>query len=70
VKALFKEQIRPLRSFFLFFILAPFICFLISLLLINILAFNYSRTYFDEYLNMIFFLSVSSFNVFGIILAG
>jgi len=70
LKAILKEQVRPLRSFFLFFILAPFICFLISLLLINILALNYSRTYFDEYLNIIFFLSVSSFNVFGIILAG
>jgi len=70
VKAIIKEQIRPLRSFFIFFVLAPFICFLISLILINVLSFNYTRTYFDEYLNIIFFLSISSFNVFGIILAG
>lgn len=70
IKAILKEQIRPLRSFFLFFILAPLICFLISLTLINVVSFNYTRTYFDEYLNIIFFLSISSFNVFGIILAG
>ena len=69
-KAIFKEQIKPLRSFFYFFILAPFICFLISLILLNFISFSYSSGYFDEILNFIFFLSLSSFNVFGILLAG
>ena len=70
VKAILKEQIKPLRSFFYFFILAPAICFLISLMLLNFLSFHYTRGYFDEILNIIFFLSLSSFNVFGILLAG
>ena len=69
-KAILKEQIKPLRSFFYFFILAPFICFLISLMLLNFISFSYTSGYFDEVLNFIFFLSLSSFNVFGILLAG
>ena len=70
LKAILKEQIKPMRNLFYLFILAPFICFLLSLLLINFIAFYYTRTYFDEYLNSIFFISISSFNVFGIIFAG
>ena len=70
LKAIFKEQIKPLRNLTYLFILAPFICFLISLTLLNFLSFSLTKGYFDEYLNMIFFLSISSFNVFGIIFAG
>lgn len=70
LKAIFKEQIKPLRNLFYFFILAPFICFFISLLLINFIAFSYTRIYYDDFLNIIFFLGISSFNVFGILLAG
>ena len=70
IKAILKEQIKPLRNMFYFFILSPFICFLISLILLNFISFSYTRGYFDEYLNFIFFLSISSFNVFGIIFAG
>ena len=70
IKAVLKEQTKPLRNIFYFFILAPFLCFLISLTLLNFISFQYTRGYFDEYLNMIFFLAISSFNVFGLILAG
>jgi NADH-ubiquinone oxidoreductase chain 1 len=69
-KAILKEQIKPLRSLFYFFLISPFLCFVISLLLLNFISLQYTRGYFDEYLNMIFFLSISSFNVFGLILAG
>jgi NADH-quinone oxidoreductase subunit H len=44
--------------------------FLLSLLALNFICFEYTRSYFDEYLNFFFFLSISSFNVLGIILAG
>jgi NADH:ubiquinone oxidoreductase subunit H len=70
VKAVLKEQITPLRGIIFLFILAPFLCFFISLLLLNFLSFSYTRGYFDEYLNMILFLSISSFNIFGLIFAG
>ena len=70
VKAILKEQTKPLRSFFYFFLIAPFVCFFLSLILLNFLSFNYTRGYFDEYLNMIFYLAISSFNVFGLIFAG
>ena len=55
LKAIFKEQIKPLRNLTYLFILAPFICFLISLTLLNFLSFSFTKGYFDEYLNMIFF---------------
>ena len=69
-KAILKEQIKPLRNISYFFIISPFICFLTSLILINFMNLFHTSSYFDEYLNTIFFLSISSFNVFGIIFAG
>jgi len=39
-------------------------------MLLNFISFSYTSGYFDEVLNFIFFLSLSSFNVFGILLAG
>lgn len=43
LKAIFKEQIKLLRYLFYFFILAPFICFFIILLL-NFIDFSYPIT--------------------------
>jgi len=70
LKAILKEQFKPLRSVFYLFLFAPILTFFISLLALNFICFNFTRSYFDEYLNFFFFLSISSFNVFGIILAG
>jgi NADH:ubiquinone oxidoreductase subunit H len=44
--------------------------FFLSLLALNFICFQIDRSYFDEYLNFLFFFSISSFNVFGIIFAG
>lgn len=70
LKAILKEQIKPLRSVFYLFLFAPILTFLISLLALNFICFKFTRSYFDEYLNFLFFFSISSFNVFGIIFAG
>ena len=70
LKAILKEQVKPLRSVFYIFLFAPILAFFISLIAINFICFKYTRSYFDEYLNFLFFLSISSFNVFGIIFAG
>ena len=70
LKAILKEQIKPLRAVFYLFILAPILTFLISLLALNFICFKFTRSYFDEILNFLFFFSISSFNVFGIIFAG
>ena len=70
LKAILKEQIRPLRAVFYLFLFAPILTFLLSLISLNFICFTFTRSYFDEYLNFFFFLSISSFNVFGIILAG
>lgn len=55
VKAIFKEQVKPLRNFFYLFLLAPFFSFILSLSLVNFISFYYTRSYFDEYLNFFFF---------------
>ena len=70
LKAILKEQTKPLRNLGYFFILAPFICFLVSLILVNFMNLFHTSSHFDDYLNTIFFISISSFNVFGIIFAG
>jgi NADH:ubiquinone oxidoreductase subunit H len=70
LKAIIKEQVKPLRAGFYLFLFAPILTFFISLLALNFLCFKFSRSFFDEYLNFLFFLSISSFNVFGIIFAG
>jgi NADH-quinone oxidoreductase subunit H len=70
LKALVKEQVKPLRAVFYLFLFAPIMTFFISLLALNFICFKYTRSYFDEYLNFLFFFSISSFNVFGIVFAG
>lgn len=70
LKAILKEQIKPLRAVFYLFLFAPILCFFLSLLALNFICFKFTRSYFDEYLNFLFFFSISSFNVFGIIFAG
>lgn len=70
IKAVMKEQIKPLRNEKYFFIIAPFLCFFISLVLTNFMDFSSISHYFDDFLNSIFFISISSFNIFGIFLAG
>lgn len=70
LKAILKEQIRPVRAVFYIFLLAPILTFTLSLLALNFICFKIDRSYFDEYLNFLFFFSISSFHVFGIIFAG
>ena len=70
LKAILKEQIKPLRAVFYLFLFAPMLTFFLSLLALNFICFQIDRSYFDEYLNFLFFFSISSFNVFGIIFAG
>ena len=55
LKAILKEQFKPLRSVFYLFLFAPILTFFISLLAFNFICFNFTRSYFDEYLNFFFF---------------
>ena len=52
LKALLKEQFKPLRSVFYLFLISPMLSFLISLLGITFLCFSATRSYYDEYLNL------------------
>jgi NADH:ubiquinone oxidoreductase subunit H len=56
LKAILKEQIKPLRAGFTLFIFSPILTFLLSLLALNFMCFKFTRSYFDEYLNFFFFL--------------
>ena len=64
LKAILKKQIKPLQAIFYLFLFAPILCFF------KFINFKFTHSYFDEYLNFLFFFSISSFNVFGIIFAG
>lgn len=70
LKAILKEQVKPLRATFYIFLFAPVLTFFISLLALNFVCFTYTRSYFDEYLNFLFFFSIASFNVLGIVFSG
>jgi hypothetical protein len=58
LKAILKKQIRPVKAVFYIFLLVPILTFL---------YFKINKSYFDKYLNFLFFFSISSFYVFGII---
>ena len=55
LKAIIKEQIKPLRAVFYLFLFAPMLTFFLSLLALNFICFQIDRSYFDEYLNFFFF---------------
>ena len=47
LKAILKEQIKPLRAVFYLFIFSPILTFLLSLLALNFICFKITRSYFD-----------------------
>jgi NADH:ubiquinone oxidoreductase subunit H len=65
LKAILKEQIKPLRAGFTLFIFSPILTFLLSLSDLNFICFKFTRSYFNEFLNFFFFFSISFFNVFS-----
>ena len=65
-----KETILPSRSNKIIFVLAPIIVFFCSLLNWLIIPLNYGVVVADLELGILFFLAISSINVYGIVLAG
>lgn len=70
LKLIIKELILPNKAIFLLFILAPLLTFFLSLINWAIIPFNFDNAYTDLNYNILFFLSISSLGIYGIILAG
>lgn len=70
VKLFLKETILPSKSNKVIFIITPMILFFSSLLCWLIIPLNYGVVLADVELGVLFFLAISSLNVYSIILAG
>jgi NADH:ubiquinone oxidoreductase subunit H len=70
LKAILKEQIKPLRAGFTLFIFSPILTFLLSLLALNFMCFKFTRSYFVECFNLFGFFSICSVDVLGLFFAG
>ncbi len=70
LKALLKELIIPYQANRFLFILAPCITFVLSLINLAILPFNYDEVLADLNYGLLYIYALSSIAVYGIILAG
>src|SRR6185312_15840519 len=70
LKLMFKETVLPRSSNKFLFILAPLISFWLSLLSWSVLSFDNFHSVANINLGVLFILIISSFGVYGIVLAG
>jgi NADH-quinone oxidoreductase subunit H len=70
LKLLFKETILPRSSNKFLFILAPLISFWLSLLSWSVISFDSFSSIADINFGVLYILVISSFGVYGIVLAG
>lgn len=70
LKLILKEIIIPAKSNMYIFILAPIFMMSLSFALWSILPFYSSITLIDTQFNLLFFLTISSLNVYNVILSG
>jgi NADH-quinone oxidoreductase subunit H len=70
LKLLLKETVLPRNSNSVLFIVAPLLSFGLSLVSWAVIVFDLYHTVADISLGVLFILTISSFNVYGIVLAG
>jgi len=70
VKLILKEIIIPSKSYSTTFLLAPFLSLFLSLLTWCFIPFNFSNVISNVKLSILFWLAISSLNVYSVILAG
>jgi len=70
IKFILKEIIIPTKANFILFLLAPFSTLFLSLIIWCIIPFNYNDVIADIRQGILFWLAVSSLNVYSIIIAG
>lgn len=70
VKLILKEIIVPVKAHSFIFLLAPCLSFFLSLITWVIIPLNFSNVLADLNIGVLFWLAVSSLNVYSVILAG
>ena len=70
LKLVIKEIIFPIKSNLFLFFLAPVLTFVISFFNWIIIPYNYYSFFSDNNVSLLFILGTTSFEVYGIILAG
>jgi NADH-quinone oxidoreductase subunit H len=70
IKLILKEIIIPTKAYTFIFLLAPCLSLFLSLIVWVIIPFNFSNVIADLNLGILFWLAISSLNVYSVILAG
>ena len=70
LKLFVKETTLPSNSNIIIFLIAPVICFLLSLIGWAVIPFSHQVVIADINLGILYLFAVSSFNIYGIVLAG
>ena len=70
LKLFVKETTLPSNSNIIIFLLAPILSFILSLIGWAVIPFSYKAVLADVNLGILYLFAVSSFNVYGIVLAG
>lgn len=70
IKLILKEIIIPTKAYSFIFLLAPCLSFFLSLIIWVIIPFNFSNVLSDINVGILFWLAVSSLNVYSVILSG
>jgi len=70
LKLILKEIIVPSKSYFFIFLLAPCLSLFLSLITWVIIPFNFSNVIANLSIGVLFWLAVSSLNIYSVVLAG
>lgn len=70
IKFILKEIIIPTKANFLLFLFAPFFTLFLSLIIWSIIPFNFNDVIGDVRQGVLFWLAISSINVYSVIIAG
>lgn len=70
LKLILKEIVVPSKSYFFIFLLAPCLSLFLSLITWVIIPFSYSNVIANLSIGVLFWLAISSLNVYSVVLAG
>ena len=70
LKLVLKESISPIKSNYLYYLIAPLYTFLLSLLIWTVIPFNIHFLLFDTDFSILFIFAISSIGIYGILYGG
>lgn len=70
LKLILKEIVVPSKSYFFIFLLAPCLSLFLSLITWVIIPFNFSNVIANVSVGVLFWLAISSLNIYSVVLAG